>query len=128
MANIVFAKAKEAILEGEIDITSDQLKVLIIDSSYTLNANSDRFVSDIPIGSIKYRSQSLTNVTNNLGVVDADDLVIANYPGDAFNAIIIYKDTGNDQTSNLIAYINDSPRNTFFWIFRFCNYKYSLEQ
>lgn len=127
MANVVFAKAKESILEGEIDVTSDQLKVLIIDSGYTPNINSDRFVSDVPVNSIKYRSQSLINVTNVLGVVDAEDLVISNYPGNAFNAIIIYKDTGSDQTSPLIAYINDSPRNTFFWIFRFCNYKYSLE-
>lgn len=122
MANAVFAKAKEAILEGEIDITSDQIKVLIVDSSYTVDFNLHQFVSNISPASIKHRSQNLSNVTNILGVVDADDLVISDYPGDPFNAIVIYKDTGNDTTSNLIAYINDSPRDSIFWLIWNCNY------
>lgn len=122
MANFVYAKAKEAILEGLIDITSDQIKVLIVDSEYIPNQNSHQFISDVISSSIKHRSQNLSNVTNILGVVDADDLVISDYPGDPFNAIVIYKDTGSDTTSNLIAYINNSPRYSVFWLIWNCNY------
>lgn len=109
MANFVYSKAKEAFLNADIDVLVDVLKVLIVDSTYTPNQGSHQFVSDIAASAIKYRTTALQNVSNVNGTLDADNIPIISYPGNPFNAVIIYKDTGSDATSRLIAYIDTSP-------------------
>jgi hypothetical protein len=108
MANFVYKKAKEAMLSGDIDLVSNNLKLLLLNSSYVPNQNTDNFVSNINSSYIKARSPIFSRVTINSGVLDADDVVVSNYPGDAFNAVAIYQDSGSDQTSILIAYIDTS--------------------
>lgn len=109
MANFVYSKAKEAFLNGEIDVLADVLKVLIVDSSYIPNQGSNEFVSNIAASAIKYRTTALQNVSNVDGTLDADNIPIISYPGNPFNAVVIYKDTGSDATSRLVAYIDTSP-------------------
>ena len=59
MANFVYKKAKESLLNGEFNLSSNNLKVLLIDKSlYTPNENSDQYISDIPAGAIKKRSNN----------------------------------------------------------------------
>ena len=106
MSNVIYGKAKQAILNGQINVSSQTLKVLLVDSSYSFSQNVHEFVSDISSSAIKARSTALANVQNLLGVLDADDLNIINYAGDAFEAVILYVDTGSDATSRLIAYID----------------------
>lgn len=108
MSNFIYSKIKQSLIDREIDIVVDNLKVLLVNNTYVPNQNVDEFVSDISASAIKARSSALQNVTNILGVLDADDIIIASYPGDAFNALVIYVDTGSDSTSNLVAYIDDS--------------------
>lgn len=106
MSNFIYGKAKQALLNGQFNLTTDALKVLLVDSSYIPNQNSDQFVSSISSEKIKFRSSQLINVTNILGVIDASDLIITGYSGLPFNALVLYKDTGNDSTSRLLAYID----------------------
>jgi len=106
MANLIYGKAKQSLLNGQINVSSQVLKILFVDSTYTLSQNAHQFVSDIPSSSIKTRSAALVNVQNVLGVLDANDINITNYPGYAFNALILYVDSGADATSRLIAYID----------------------
>lgn len=108
MSNFVYKKAKEAMLKGDIDLQTNNLKVLLVNSSYVPNQNSDNFVSDINSNYIKARSSSISNVTVSLGVLDADDIVISNYSGAAFNAVVLYQDSGSDSSSILITYIDTS--------------------
>lgn len=108
MANFIYGKAKQGLLNGDFNVASDTLKVLLVDSSYSPNQNTDEFVSSISSSKIKARSSALTNVTNVLGTLDADDININAYNGQAFKSLIIYKDTGNDSTSRLLAYIDSS--------------------
>lgn len=108
MSNFVYTKAKEAILTGDVNFSTDQFKVLFLSSNYVSDQNNDEFVSDIS-NYIVYRSEPLTGVVNALGVLDANDIIINNYPGDAFTSIAIYINTGSDATSRLVAYIDDSP-------------------
>ena len=68
--------------------------------------NSDQFVSDIPSAAIKKRSTAIQNLTCTLGVVDADDLVIGDYDGSAFNTVVIYQDSSNDNSAILLFYID----------------------
>ena len=109
MANFLYKKAKQAILNGEINFTSNNLKLLIIDKTYyTPNENTDQYVSDIPANAIKKRSNNIQNVTNSLGVIDANDTSIGDYSGDFFDALAMYVDTGSDSTSKLIFFIDSS--------------------
>lgn len=109
MANFVYKKAKQAILNAQINFLTDVLKVVLVDDTYISNQDADQYISDIPSLAIKKRSVALTNVTTNLGVLDAFDLAIPDHDGSAFSSVILYKDTGSDSTSILIFYIDTSP-------------------
>jgi|GEM_PF-1777482 len=107
MSNFIYGKTKESLLKGEINLSVIEIKILIINNSlYTPNQNVDQYVSDIPAGSIKKRSNALENVTVTLGVVDASDLIIGDYDGSAFNAVIGYQSSATDETSRLIFYVD----------------------
>jgi hypothetical protein len=106
MANLIYGKAKQALLNGQINASSQSFKILLVDSTYSLSQNTHEFVSDISSSAIKARSAALVNVQNILGVLDADDLTIVSYPGNAFKSVILYVDTGSDSTSRLIAHID----------------------
>lgn len=116
MANFIYGKAKQSLLNGEFNISSDSLKVLLVTDSYVPNQNVDQFVSNISSSYIKQRTSSLTNVTNILGVIDADNASVANYDGSAFKALVIYKDSGTDSTSRLLAYIDTATGLPFLGI------------
>jgi hypothetical protein len=106
MANLIYGKAKQSLLNGQINVSSQPLKVLLVDSSYTFSQNTHQFVSDIPSSSIKARSIALVNIQNVLGVLDADDLTITDYSGAAFKAVVLYAEGASDAASRLIAYID----------------------
>jgi S1-C subfamily serine protease len=116
MANFIYGKAKESLLNGQFNISSDSLKVLLVTQSYVPNQNTDQFVSNISGSYIKQRTSSLTNVTNTLGVIDADNILVSNYDGSAFKALVIYKDSGTDATSRLLAYIDTATGIPFLGI------------
>lgn len=109
MSNFVYSKAKEALLNGDIDVLNNTLKVIVASSTYIPDELNDEFVQDISLAAIKYRTSALVDVSSDNGILDADDIQIPNYPGDAFNALVIYVDSGSDSTSRLLAYINESP-------------------
>ena len=95
-------------LSGEINLSANSLKVAFIDTSlYTPNQNTDEFLSTVPTAAKKYRSAALNNVSNDLGVLDADDLTIV-YDGASFNAIVFYQYGTADSDSRLIAFIDNS--------------------
>jgi hypothetical protein len=108
MANFIYKKAKESFLKGEINLYSNTIKVLILNNSYTPNAETHQFVSDINALCIEERSSALNNKSVTLGVFDADDLNILNYSGNSFNSLALYVDSGSDSTSRLIAYLDTS--------------------
>lgn len=107
MANFIYGKAKESLLKGEINLIANQIRALIIDGSlYSPLQNTHQYVSDIPAGAIKKRSNPLQNISVTLGVVDADDLIIGDYDGSPFSVVVGYQSTGSDSTSRLIFYID----------------------
>ena len=109
MANFIYKKAKQALLNGDIAVDTNDLKILFIDTTtYTANQNTDQFVSDIASSAIKARSAALTNKTTTNGVLDADDVQVASYPGSAFDAIVLYQLGSSDLDSRLIFYIDTS--------------------
>lgn len=108
MANFVYGKAKQALLNGQINVASNSLKILLVNSSYVPSANSDEYVSNINSTYIKNRSEVIQNVTNTLGTLNADDAMVTVHDGSAFNAIVLYQNGTSDSNSRLIAYVDTS--------------------
>jgi hypothetical protein len=109
MANFIYKKAKQALLNGDIAVDTNDLKILFVNTAtYIANQNSDEFVSDIAASAIKARSNALTNKSTTNGVLDANDLQYEGYPGDAFDVIILYQVGTSDADSRLIFYIDTS--------------------
>lgn len=64
MANFVYAKAKQAILNGQFNFSSDTFKVAFVKDSYIPVPSSDEFVSDIGNAKISFRTANISGITN----------------------------------------------------------------
>jgi hypothetical protein len=84
----------------QVDLDSDTLKILFYAGSYV---STNEFVSDLTGASIVARSGALSGITLTNGVVDANDVTVTAVSGSAFTHVILYKDTGADASSVLIA-------------------------
>lgn len=105
MANSLYAKAKEAFLSGAINLLSDDIRAILVDTgAYTVNISSHQFLSDIPSGARIATSTSLANKVVTGGVFDADDISISAVSGASVEAVVLYKHTGADSTARLILY------------------------
>jgi hypothetical protein len=109
MSNTVYAKAKQALLEGDLDLTGQTLRLLFIKKSlYTQNFSTNQYVSDIPSSAIVFRTTNITGVTAQNGTLDAVDVVEDSYPGMEFDAIVLYQVGSSDADSRLIFFIDES--------------------
>lgn len=107
MSNFVYKKAKEAILNGQINFSSNQFKLLFVNTAnYTASESSDEFVSNINNNAVVATSNAISSVTNTLGVIDAQDVTIFLEANTTFDAIILFQSTGNTATSRLLFYID----------------------
>jgi len=106
MANAIYTKAKEGLLEGLFDLTDNDIKLAFVKNSYSVNLNSHEFLSDIADIHIAATSSNLSGKTTSSGTFDANNLNVENYGNSGFAYIVIYKDTGVASTSRLLAYID----------------------
>lgn len=107
MANALFAKGKKKILDGDIDLLADNIKIVFVDEDDDVPVPAtDEFLSDIAAGARVATSGNLAGKSTTDGVFDADDVVVSSVTGDEFESVVIYKDTGDPATSPLIAYFD----------------------
>jgi hypothetical protein len=106
MANVLYAKAKEKFLSGSIDLTSNDIKVVLVDTADYTYSSSHEYLSDVAAGGRVATSSNLGSKTVTNGVFDAADVTFSTVSGDVSEALIIYKDSGVAATSPLIAYID----------------------
>lgn len=105
MTNALYDHGREAFLCGDIDWLADNIRVCLIDTDdYTVDLATDQFLADI--AGIVSTSGNLTNKSATAGVADADDATFSAVTGDECEALVIYQDTGDAETSRLIAYID----------------------
>lgn len=109
MASALYPKFKEALLGGTINLSSDTIKCVLVDTAdYTYSA-AHQYLSSVPAGAREGTPQTLANKTVANGVFDADDATFTAVTGDPTEAVIIYKDaSGVEASSPLIAYIEGS--------------------
>jgi hypothetical protein len=105
MANVLYDKGREGILDGTIDMTGD-VRVCLVASSYTFSAAHED-MADISTDD-NGRSAALGSKTYTAGVFDAADTSLTATAAVACEAIVIFQHTGTDSTARLIAYI-DTP-------------------
>lgn len=106
MANGLYDKGREGILDGTIDMTGD-VRCVLVKSSYIVDLAAHDFMADIGTDD-NGRSAALASKTYTAGVFDADDTTITATSAVASEAIVIFQHTGSDATARLIAYI-DTP-------------------
>jgi len=106
MANVMYPKAKDGFLGGDIALDSDNLKAVLVDTASYTYSDSHEFLSDIPAGERVATSADLTGKTIVDGTFDSDDIVYTAVTGDPCEALVLYQDSGTESTSRLILYID----------------------
>lgn len=109
MANELYDKAREGFLGGDLDWDADTFKVVLADAAdYTVDIANDEFLDDIPVGARVATSSALSGKTKVAGVADANDVTLTGVTGDGSELVIIFKDTGVEATSRLVAKIDNA--------------------
>ena len=107
MANALYDAGRNAFLLGDIDWVADDIRAILVDTAdYTVNLATHSNLSSVPAIARVATSGALTNKTALAGVADADDVSFGAVSGDPSEAVVLYKHTGVESTSTLIAYID----------------------
>jgi hypothetical protein len=106
MANTLYSKAREGFLEGQFSWTQDDYKVMLVDANYAPNFDVDQNITAVDSPKRVAGPIPLTGKTATGGAADADDSTFTSVSGQQVKAIVIYRDSGSEATSNLIAYID----------------------
>lgn len=110
MSNVIYTNFRNAALGGgslgPIDMDSDTIKVILGDSAdYTFSAahtNLSQLASAARVSTATLSGKTVGTV--GTGVFDSDDPTFTSVTGDQSEFIVLYKDTGTEATSPLIAY------------------------
>lgn len=106
MASGLYAKGREGFLDGSIDWDTNTIKVVLVDTAdYTVNLSTHDNLDDVAAGA-RVATGTLASKTVTNGTADAADVTFSAVTGDPSEALVIYKDTGVESTSRLIAYID----------------------
>jgi hypothetical protein len=107
MANALYPKAKEAFLNGSINMIANTITIALIDTGVYTYSTSHQFRSDISNSAV-ISTSTLANKTIANGVFDADDALFSSVTGANAEALIIFSDSAVQGTSRLIAYIDSA--------------------
>lgn len=116
MPSIIPNATKKNLMNGNIDLDTDTIKVMLLTSSHSNDADSQEFIDDVSANEVSgdgYTAGGATlankavtqDNTDDEGVFDADDVSWAASSITARYAVI-YKDTGTPATSPIIAIID----------------------
>jgi hypothetical protein len=108
MANILYDLGRQAFLEGDIDYITDTIKVALVRSTYTPNVATHQYYSDLTPGThVVGTPQTLTSKSSTAGVANASSVTFSSVTGGStVSYLVLYKDTGVNSTSPLIALID----------------------
>lgn len=108
MANALYGKGREAFGAAGINWASDDIRALLVDTAlYTVDIDVHDNLDDVAAGSRVGAAVALATKTNTLGVMDCADFSFTGLTAaPTIEALIIYKHTGTESTSTLIAYID----------------------
>lgn len=101
MANRLYPKGAQKILDGLVNFSTDAIKAVLVSDAYVFSA-AHEFQSDLAtVGA----PVALANKVTSGGIFDADDVSFGALPaGNTVKALALFVDTGNPSTSALLAY------------------------
>jgi hypothetical protein len=100
----LYDTGRNAFLTGNLAWLTQDFRVLLLQSGYTVNLATHQYLSDIPSGARVATSPALAGKTATAGVADANDAVITSVPAATITAFVLYQHTGTDATSQLVLY------------------------
>lgn len=103
MANALYTKGKEALLSGAVNLGSDTIKAVPVDATYTPVIATDAHLSDIAGGKRVATPVALASKAVTGGAFTAADTTFPAIAGAAVRYVVIYKDSGVEATSQLLA-------------------------
>lgn len=115
MPNALYDKARKSFLNGEINWTSDEIRVALVTPAYTPDLANHQYLSQITDSNnnsaILQRSTELESKTSDAGVADSADVTFSSatnnaVPAGVVKGIVIYQTGTTDSTSKLIAYLD----------------------
>jgi hypothetical protein len=107
MANALYSKAKEAFLNGSINMIANTITIALVDTGVYSYSATHQFRNEVSNSAV-ISSTALANKTITNGVFDADDATFSSVTGANCEALLIFQDTGIQTTSRLIAYIDSA--------------------
>ena len=103
MAIALYDTGRNAFLRGDLSWNSNTFKVVLLSSSYTANLSTHQYLSSISAGARVATSSALTTLFPGAGVADASDITFTSVSGSQVTQFVIYRDTGVEATSQLVA-------------------------
>ena len=106
MANTLTVTARQALLLADFHWENDTIKAILTSSDYQYQATHS-FLSDISTSARVAQPVTLESRTVTTdGAADAADCTFPSVSGNTITRIILYKDTGVETTSPLVAIID----------------------
>lgn len=101
MANAIYPKAKEQMLQGGLNLSAGTVRVALVDlGTYTYDA-AHEFYSSVE-AAVVGTPQTLASKTFVDGVFDAADVTFTAVTGATVEALVAFIDTGSAATSRLV--------------------------
>jgi len=105
MANLLYPKGKENLLEGGFTLSSDTIRAVLVDTgTYTYSAAHNAY--DDLSGVVGSESPAFSSKSVTDGIFDAADITFSTVSGATVEALVIFLDTGTPSTDLLLAYID----------------------
>ncbi len=108
MANAVIESYRNILgTTGGPNLTSSDIRVILIDTGAYTFSNTHDFLDDVPAGARIAESANLSTKTFGtvaVGVFDADDATITAVSGATVEALMLYFHSGVEATSRLLAW------------------------
>ena len=94
-------------MQGNIAWLTDNIKLALVSSAYTVNLTTDQYFNVIPGGAVIQSSGNFASKISTNGTANAANVTCSTVPsGSTVTYVVIYKDTGLSSTSPLILYID----------------------
>lgn len=109
MSNSMYLPALDGFLTAQINMTTADLRWILIDTADYAFSSSHQFLTSVPVAARVSTSATVTGVTVSNGVYDQGNFLFPIVVGDPSEAMVLYSHTGADATSRLICYVDTVP-------------------
>jgi len=106
MANFVYNGGKKALLEGQVNWLTDNIRAILIDRAFYTPSAAHATLADVMPQARVAVSGTLTARTTANGVAGSSGASFTALPNVSVEALAIVKVTGVDSTSTLICFID----------------------